>query len=70
MCRTWDDYKDVQFGWLMVNESKSSSSKHALFLVMYIPCKESLEVWAMHNYEKISVSKVSKHGRYLPYNFI
>lgn len=61
--RTWDGYKDVQFGWLVVNENKSSSSKQALFLIMFIPNKEVLEVWSMHNYEKISVSKVSKTGR-------
>lgn len=62
--RTWEGYKDVQFGWLVINENKSSSSKHALVLVMYIPSRESLEIWAMQNYEKISTSKVSKHGRY------
>lgn len=60
----WDGYKDVQFGWLVVNESKSSTSKQALFLVMYIPSRELLEIWAMQNYEKVSVSKVSNHGRY------
>lgn len=67
--RTWDGYKDVQFGWLVVNENKSSSSKQALFLVMYIPTKEVLEVWSMHNYEKISMSKVSKTGRLFYTNF-
>lgn len=66
----WDGYKDVQFGWLMVNENKSSSSKQALFLVMYIPNKEALEIWAMQNYEQISVSKVSKHGRYFSISYI
>lgn len=53
----------MQFGWLVVNENKSSTSKQALFLVMYIPNRETLEIWAMQNYEKISVSKVSKHGK-------
>uniref|UniRef100_A0A2S2P4L9 Rab3 GTPase-activating protein non-catalytic subunit n=1 Tax=Schizaphis graminum TaxID=13262 RepID=A0A2S2P4L9_SCHGA len=67
--RTWDGYKDVQFGWLVVNENKSSSSKQALFLVMFIPNREVLEVWSMHNYEKISVSKVSKTGRLFYTNF-
>lgn len=60
-----DGYKDVQFGWLVVNENKSSSSKQALFLVMFIPTREVLEVWSMQNYEKISMSKVSKTGRYV-----
>lgn len=59
----------MQFGWLVVNENKSSSSKQALFLVMYIPNREALEIWTMQNYEKISVSKVSKHGRYFSIGF-
>lgn len=49
----------------MVNENKSSSSRQALFLVIYVPNRESLEVWSMQNYEKILVHKVSKHGRYV-----
>jgi len=65
-----DGYKDVQFGWLIVNESKSSNSKQALFLVIYIPMRESIEIWAMQNYEQISISKVSKHGRYFLIVFI
>lgn len=60
----------MQFGWIVVNESKSSSSKQALFLVMYIPSREALEIWTMQNYEKISESKVSKHGRYYPVGFL
>ncbi|XP_022162830.1 rab3 GTPase-activating protein non-catalytic subunit isoform X1 [Myzus persicae] len=67
--RTLDGYKDVQFGWLVVNENKSSSSKQALFLVMFIPTREVLEVWSMQNYEKISMSKVSKTGRLFYTNF-
>ncbi|XP_050425334.1 rab3 GTPase-activating protein non-catalytic subunit [Adelges cooleyi] len=67
--RTWDDCKDVQFGWIVVSENKSSSSKQALFLVMYLPNQESLEVWAMQNYEKVSALKVSKNGRLFYTNF-
>jgi len=59
-----EGYKDAQFGWLVVNENRSSSSKQALFLVIYIPSKAILEIWAMQNYEKISVLNVSKNGRY------
>jgi len=32
---------------------------------MFIPTREVLEVWSMQNYEKISMSKVSKTGRYV-----
>lgn len=68
--RIWHGYKDVQFGWLVVNENKSSSSKQALFLIMYIPNREVLEIWTMQNYEKISESHVSKYGRYFVIDFI
>ncbi|XP_025425417.1 rab3 GTPase-activating protein non-catalytic subunit isoform X2 [Sipha flava] len=61
--RTWEGYKDVQFGWLVVNENKSSNSKQALCLVIYIPNREVIEIWSMQNYEQISIVKVSKFGR-------
>lgn len=32
---------------------------------MFIPNKETLEVWSMQNYEKVSTSKVSKTGKYV-----
>ncbi|XP_050524026.1 rab3 GTPase-activating protein non-catalytic subunit isoform X2 [Daktulosphaira vitifoliae] len=67
--RVWNDCREVQFGWLVVNESKSSNSKQALFLVMYLPFKESIEVWSMQNYELVSEIKVSKSGRLFYTNF-
>jgi len=68
--RMWKGYRDAQCSWIQVDEQFSTSSKAkgregrtALFLVIYAPRRERLEVFAMQQGPKVASFEVNKHGR-------
>ncbi|XP_065332946.1 rab3 GTPase-activating protein non-catalytic subunit [Cloeon dipterum] len=78
--RMWKGYREAQCGWIEVRDpaiklSSSSGSKSksrprtALFLVIYLPKKGIIEIWAMQNGPKVASIVVSKEGRLIYTNY-
>ncbi|XP_059473324.1 rab3 GTPase-activating protein non-catalytic subunit [Neocloeon triangulifer] len=75
--RMWKGYREAQCGWFEVRDpaAKQASSKSktrprsALFLVIYVPKKGIIEIWAMQNGPKVASFNVTKEGRLIYTNY-
>lgn len=75
--RMWKGYRDSQCAFLNVLDPECKSRRHdrrqaryALFLIIYLPKKGLIEIWALQQGPKVASFSALKHGRlfYMNYN--